>query len=296
MGEKLITVLTPTYNRASLLKKCYKSLQNQTCYDFDWMIIDDGSQDNTSTVVESFLNELNFNIIYFKKENGGKHTAVNFAVNKINTVLTLILDSDDELTSDAIQQIVDLYDENKNESNICGFTFLKQYSNKKLMGEKGPINGRYNVIDWRVNGIVPGEQCDVFFTEIMKRYPFSEYVGENYIGESTLLIRMATEYDMICKNVPIYIAEYKEGGLTKSGRKMRLKCPRGGMEYANLCMLPRCSLKRKMHSAILYNVYGILAGYSFKDLLKESNCLLCTFFMRIPGILLCYKWRKMYNI
>lgn len=123
--EKLLTILTPTYNRGKYLEDIFKVLQQQTNQNFEWLIVDDGSTDNTKEIVESFIESNKLRIRYFCKENGGKHTAVNYGLKYISTKLTVILDSDDTFTNDAVEVIEKTYNENKNEENICGFTFFK---------------------------------------------------------------------------------------------------------------------------------------------------------------------------
>ena len=99
-----ITVFTPTYNRAYILPKLYESLKKQTCMNFEWLIIDDGSTDDTSEVVKTFKTD-KFPILYYYKKNGGKHTAMNYSHPYINGDLLFIVDSDDVLTNDAIETI-----------------------------------------------------------------------------------------------------------------------------------------------------------------------------------------------
>lgn len=287
-----LTILTPSYNREKLLKRCYASLLAQINKNFEWLIVDDGSTDNTEEVVRQFIDENKMVIKYIYKKNGGKHTAVNLGVKNITSDLTLLLDSDDYLTEDAVEQIYRIAEKYSCEQDICGYTFLKKYPDGMIMGDKFPRNGRYNFIDWRVNGVVSGDQCDVFYTKCMHEYPFSEYPGEKFIGESTSWIRMAEKYDMICENTAIYIAEYLEGGLTKEGRAMRIKNPNGGMEYANLCMIKRCSIKRKFRSAILYTAYARINRVKYLDMLERSNNKLLTIVMNPLGLYMARKWNR----
>lgn len=120
-----ITVLTPAYNRGKLLEKLYESLCAQDCKDFEWLIVDDGSTDDTSERVEQMKQTADFPISYHKKENGGKHTALNYAYQFIKAPLTFIVDSDDSLTVDAISCVNEIYKKYKNESDLCGFSFLR---------------------------------------------------------------------------------------------------------------------------------------------------------------------------
>ena len=291
MKYPLLTILTPTFNRGHLLSKCYESLLKQSNNNFEWLIVDDGSTDDTEAIVTSLIDKKEINIRFLKKTNGGKHTAVNFGVREISSLLTLILDSDDYLAIDAVEVIEKTFNRFKGNSSICGFTFLKQYPDGRIMGDRFPQEGIYNFIDLRVNYKVSGDQCDVFFTNILKRFPFSEYAGEKFIGESTSWIRMANEYDMVGINHPIYIAEYLDGGLTKLGKRFRLNAPYGGMEYSNLCMQKRCCFKRRIHSSILYSVYALSAKISFVDYINCSKAKLLTVIMFPGGLYFYIKWK-----
>ena len=107
---KTLTIFTPTYNRADILNKAYKSLKRQTNKDFIWLVVDDGSIDNTEDVVKGWIDENIIEIKYIKKENGGKHTAYNVAVENTSTELIMIaLDSDDYLSDDAVEIILDTW-------------------------------------------------------------------------------------------------------------------------------------------------------------------------------------------
>lgn len=287
-----VTIVTPTYNRAPLLKVCFSSLLRQTCKAFVWLIVDDGSSDNTEETVSYFKENSDFVIQYVKKENGGKHTAINYSIRLIETELTLIVDSDDYLTDDAVESVVNTLKRFKDEENICGYTFLKQYPDGRIMGDIFPQEGRYNYIPYRVNGLVTGEQCDLFYTKILADYPFSEYPNEKFIGESTAWIKMAERYDMIAINKPIYIADYLEDGLTEKGKKFRLTCPFGGMEYTNLCMKKGCSLRRIIKSAVLFNVYSFAAGLSYLRIKENCERPNVVFALRPLAYMLYQYWRN----
>ncbi len=291
-----ITILTPTYNRAHTLKKCYSSLISQTNKDFEWLVIDDGSTDDTEKLITEFIKENIISIKYLHKLNGGKHTAVNKAVKQVGSLLTLILDSDDYLVDDAIDKIYKYCNTYSDSDNVGGFTFLKIYPNGDLMGKAFPKEGPYNFIDYRVNGIVSGDQCDVFYTECLKKYPFSEFEGEKFIGESTAWIKMAHKYNMIGINESIYVAEYLESGLTKKGRKLRMSCPQGGMEYSLLCMSTKCSRTRRFKSGVLYNCYGNVLGINILSLIMSNNYHLLTFVTYPLGLLLFYFWKIKYKL
>lgn len=139
-----LTILTPTYNRGGVLPQLYDSLKKQTCKDFEWVIVDDGSKDNTQEVVKAWLSDSDFSIQYFFKENGGKHTALNYAVKKIESELTFIVDSDDTLTTDAVETVLRYHKRYEDEKNICGYAFLRAYPD-------GSVNGKEFVPNERVD-------------------------------------------------------------------------------------------------------------------------------------------------
>lgn len=206
------------------------------------------------------------------------------------------MDSDDTFTNDAVEVIEKTYNENKNEENICGFTFLRQRKNGDLFGKAFPREGRYNFSEWRLSKISTGERCDVFYSEIMKQYPFSEYEGEKHIGESTMMIKMSYKYDMIGKNIVIGISDYLEGGLTDSNRMLRLHSLLGSIEYCNLCMMPGIYWRRRLKSALLYDTYGFLKNIGLRKLINDSNApLLTTIFYPISIIIGKY-WKNKYKL
>ena len=231
-----LSIITPTYNRGNLLGECYKSLKEQDDYDFEWIVIDDGSSDNTREIVESFIKDAEglFKVSYTYKENGGKHTALNMGIHKANGKLTLILDSDDILTPDAVSTIKKVWQENCNLDNLGVISFLRKYSNDNIIGDSFPKdNFLSNHIDYIVNKSIKGDKCEVVLTDVFKKFRFPEFKGEKFIGESIVWTKIAREYKTLYINKAIYITEYLEGGLTKSGRRQRLKSPLGGMALSN---------------------------------------------------------------
>ena len=135
--DKTLTIFTPAYNRAYTLHKCYESLKRQTNKNFKWMIIDDGSTDNTVDLVAKWKEKSDFEIIYIYKQNGGMHTAHNTAYQNIDTELNVCIDSDDYLTDDAIDKILSFWEENKDEK-YGGIIALDIFQNGEIIGTKLP--------------------------------------------------------------------------------------------------------------------------------------------------------------
>jgi len=295
-----LTILTPTYNRSNTLRRCYESLCNQTLTDFQWLIIDDGSTDGTCDLICELIEETNrFPINYYYKQNGGKHTAINYAQKYIEGELVLILDSDDILTTDAVREIKCYWDKYKNDKTISGLSLLKAENKENeliTVGLKYPHDEfRSNYIEYRINGDIPGDKCEVIRTDILKRYPFPVVEGEKFLGEGFLWIHVANEYDTIYINKVIYICEYLSGGLTKSGRKMRINNPLGGMIHAQAYFNSKVKLKFRIKNAWLYIAYGFFAQKAIVTILKESNMKTLVFFNIPFGWGLYWFWKMKYK-
>ena len=188
----LITVFTPTYNRAYCLNKCYESMQKQSCKAFDWLIVDDGSTDNTKELVEKWIKQkTEFNIRYIYKENGGMHTAYNTAYANIDTELSVNVDSDDYLTDTAIEDILSFWKKNKRE-NIGAIYALDQYEDGNVVGTPFP-NDLKEFKGWGYKNIVyysggkkkvfrnSGDKKLIGVTAVINKYPpIPVFEGEKY--------------------------------------------------------------------------------------------------------------------
>ncbi|RLZ12705.1 glycosyltransferase family A protein [Faecalibacter macacae] len=227
----MITVFTPTYNRAYILPVLFKSLQNQTDKNFEWIIVDDGSTDNTKHIIEEFLQIAFFKIHYFKKENQGKHIAINFAVNKAKGDLFFIVDSDDYLANNAIEYLNSKYSLIKNDNLIAGIgiAYRSIKNNKKLMLTKeipnGEILSTYNKLTYKLN--IKGEFATAFKTSIQKKYPYPYFEGENFFRESFVYRQIGKDYKTLYVDEPIYFADYLSDGLTIESWKILKKNPLG---------------------------------------------------------------------
>lgn len=268
-----LTVLTPAYNRAELLPKCYESLRAQTCFDFEWLIVDDGSTDNTEEIVNSWVSDksVGFETVYVKKPNGGKHTAINYSSKYIRGSVVLILDSDDYLTSDAVETVLNYWKDYSSDGKICGLSFLKGYDEQTSTAKFGSEIQRSNHVDFRVNKKINGYCCEIIRTDVLKEFPFPEFKGEKFLGENYLWVNAGLKYDTVYINKIIYICEYLEGGLSRQGRALRIKSPHGGMASSKVELNKRICLSRRIKSAALYSCYGFAAGMSVKDIVKTSG-------------------------
>ena len=224
----MLTVFTPAYNRARMLPRLYQSLCDQTCNGFEWLIVDDGSTDDTASVVQSFVDEKKINIRYYKKENGGKCSAINYALDLAQGELFFIMDSDDYLTDDALEKVAKWEEELPKDQKFAGVVgnrgYTETYTPNTLFEQEyhdGTFLERYsNNID--------GERGEIFYTDIHRQYKYPIFEGENFMTEAVVWNRMANDgYKMRFYNDIIWVYEYREDGLTKAGSSIFIKNPMG---------------------------------------------------------------------
>jgi len=223
----MITVMTPTFNRAYILPKLYDSLINQTSYDFEWIVIDDGSTDNTGALFADWLKRDNpFEITYIKKENGGKHRAVNNAVIIAKYDWFFIVDSDDYLATDAIVLVHEWIKTVDGDNTFAGVSGLRGcIGNNEIIGEY-PTDEQYEeFIDatnlQRREKHLDGDKAEVYKTDILRKYPFPEFEGENFIAECAVWDKIALDgYKIRWFNKVIYKCDYLKDGLSNIGDRL----------------------------------------------------------------------------
>lgn len=231
----MITVFTPTYNRAYRLEALYDSLKRQTLKDFEWIVINDGSTDNTDELFDKWLKEAaGFPIIYRVVPNGGKQRAINNAVQMASSDAFFIVDSDDYLLDDAIEKVDKWFRQVADNDEFAGISGLKAEKDGKPVGGYGSFEGEYvdctnlqrhlyNLLD---------DKAEVYKTSILKKFPFPEYEGEKFVPESLIWDSIARAgYKIRWFNEIIYICEYLADGLSASSYKKFLDNPKGFLAY-----------------------------------------------------------------
>lgn len=300
MGEESgtgLAILTPAYNRKEMLKRLYTSLKEQTCGDFVWLVVDDGSTDGTEEEVKGWMELGEIKIGFIRKENGGKHTALNVGICQIEEELTFIVDSDDYLTKDAVETVLaygEKYREKKKEKKLCGYCFLRHYSDGKVNTAYFPKDEYIgNYVETRINGNIGGDKAEVFYTSILREFPFQEYPGEKFMPEDAVWIAMSQKYDMVHINKGIYICDYLEGGLTRTGRAMKIYSPKGMMLRSRLFMNDkRVCLKIKIKMALLYCIYSRFAGIGIREAADELNRKALFYLSYVPAIVIYRRWKR----
>lgn len=222
------TVFTPTYNRAHLLPRAYKSLQEQTFRDFEWLIIDDGSTDNTAELVRQWQQEADFCIRYYWQENSGKHVAHNRAVNRAAGELFVCLDSDDWLVPNALERLLYHWHSIPHEqrSRFVGVAGLYAYPDGTIVGTRFPQDVMdANAVTIRTLYHVKGDKFGMNRTDVLRQFPFPEDLGR-FVTEALVWNRIALKYKIRFVNEVFAHAEYQVGGLsdpTDPIRALRLR-------------------------------------------------------------------------
>lgn len=225
----ILTIFTPTYNRCECLKKLYGSLKLQKCADFEWLIVDDGSNDNTDEVVKEIEENAEFSVRYIKKPNGGKHTAYNLAVDAANGEYFFCVDSDDFLSESSIQNIIDFISERKNVSGIIAY---KRTINGQLLSNKFPEGLNTSTL-FDLNNMYKcnGEFSIILKTYIAQSYKFPVFEGELFLGECVIYDIIGNTYKFHLLREAITICEYKSDGLTSNFDKLMKNNPAGYCLY-----------------------------------------------------------------
>lgn len=218
MYKYKFTIFTPTYNREYTLPKLYEDLKKQTYKDFEWLIVDDGSTDNTEELILNFQKENILNIRYIKKKNGGKHTAINVGVKEAHGEFFFIVDSDDGLMPNSMDLVIQEWNKIDNKEEFCGVVGLcSKMEDGKTLGTEIPkehLISHFAQLYYKFG--VKGDKTIVFLTDILKQYPFPEREGIKFLPESVVWYEISKYYKVICINEPMIIREYLEDGLTKN--------------------------------------------------------------------------------
>ncbi|MCG1011517.1 glycosyltransferase family 2 protein [Tepidanaerobacter sp. GT38] len=275
-----ITVFTPTYNRAYTLRRLYNSLLDQSYKNFEWIIVDDGSTDNTQEVIQKFIDEGFISIIYYKQKNGGKHRAINKGLDLAKGELFFIVDSDDYLTKNSLEVIVKGWSEIKNKDKFCGISGLKGFTPSKVVGNslKNYITD-CSILDYRYKFGIKGDKAEVFVTNILRDNKFPEIEGENFISEAIVWNRLGSKYLMRWINEIIYICDYLDDGLTSKSVSLRIKNIKGTL------LLYKSNLEYDIPFKYKLKNYTNYYRFLFHSKLPKMNYILTFTPLNVLGIL-----------
>lgn len=230
----MITIFTPTYNRAYILHRCYESLKRQTNKNFKWLIVDDGSKDETKELVIKWIKKNEVDITYIRQENMGKQGAHNTGVLNCHTELFICVDSDDYLADGAIEKMYNAWKQFKEDRKLAGLVMLKADVKGHLVGSNMPEDIRtcsiYNLYE---KCHFKGDAALLFRTEILRKFLFPIFAGEKFVGESIVYDLISETYEMGLVNEVVYLCEYLEGGYSLDIIELYKRNPKGYMGYLN---------------------------------------------------------------
>lgn len=260
-----ISVFTPSYNRAYILPQLYKSLCRQTSKEFCWIIVDDGSTDNTEKLVREWINENKITIFYYKQSNGGKQRAHNLAVSKCRTELFLGVDSDDFITDECIEKLLKKWNQVKEDSAVAGVIALRGDMKGNPLGTLYPQGLEYTTITelygkWKFKGDI----TMMFRTDVLKQYPYWVAEGEKFIGEGYVWSQIDRKYKLVILPELLMLGEYLPDGYTKNVRKLTKDNPQSYVVLKRQTIEFSSSLKEKYLQTILCLVGCILCGKKSK--------------------------------
>lgn len=260
----LITVFTPTFNRAYCLHRCYESLHRQTSKDFLWLIIDDGSEDDTRELVERWIKETQeFEIRYVYKENGGLHTTYNAAIERLDTELAICVDSDDYLVDDAIEYIASFWQEH-NDVDVAGIVALDAQENGEILGDPLPKQRCVNLIDLLV-GKYPlrnGDRKLVVRSDLYKSVaPQKTFPGEKNFNPHYMHLQISQSYDFLVLNKVLCVVEYQPEGMSNNMYRQYYNSPRSFAQTRRLYLsFENVGFGFRFRQCIHYVSSSILAG------------------------------------
>lgn len=282
------TVFTPTYNRAYILGQAYESLVNQTFQDFRWLVVDDGSRDNTEELVEKWKQEGLLNIVYIKQENMGRFGAYNTAIPYFEGELFAFLDSDDQLKENALEELKNAWEgrDKKYQPEPIGIIFYMENKEGKIHGNALPdvycdyltnIRGKYRV---------EGDKGMAYDRKIIEKFSYPLFPGEKFIGDDIIFNRMSKAGGMVILGKALYLRDYPEDSLTKNIASVHYHSPRGmAFYYKEKMQYYQGYFIRKLNCAMKYVSFSKIAGQKIytEDLGLVRTCLVL--FMYIPGMI-----------
>lgn len=253
-----ITVFTPTFNRADLLHKAYAALNRQTRKDFVWLIVDDGSTDNTREVVEKWIDQTDdFRIEYIYKENGGLQSGYVEALKHVKTELCGCVDSDGYLADNSIELILETWDKGKHDG-IAGVMAFDGYEDGTIIGEllPEPVPSEIDLIDLDIRN-KHGKKTDrIYFIRsdiYCSAVPAKRYSGEKTMNASYILLQIALKYHFLVINKPLCLAIYNDAGLTAQGWRRYFIRPNTYADWRQFVLsIPDTPLKYKCRNIIHY--------------------------------------------
>ena len=291
------SILTATYNRAKCLPKLYESLikNKSNNYEIEWLIMDDGSKDETENLIKDYIAKNEIEIKFFKQQNQGKMTAINNLAQYVTGEIWIECDSDDYFTDGAFDKIKDLYEKNKERKDIYAFAFLKIDQNGNNMGNTFKKE-ETTMFDLYFKEGGTGEKALAFITEVRKKYRYELEHNERFVTEARMYHKMDKDYKMICSNEYMMVCEYQEEGYTKNIDKEFVNNPFGYYMYFYEILIEMdmkgVSFGKRLYVIKHFILFGYLTGQKSKLSKVGVKNKILIIILWIPGQIKSYKYKN----
>lgn len=288
----MITIFTPTYNRAHTLGRLYDSLTRQTNQDFVWLIVDDGSTDETEAMVRFWQNEGKLGIVYYQEPNQGKSAAHNKGVELASTELFFCVDSDDYLVDDAVAAVLDAWE--GGDKDCIGILAYKAYMDGTLVTKikknhlaKATLRAFYD------NGMT-GDTALIYKTSVLKMHRFPQFADEKFVTEKYLYDQLDQDGLLLLLDKAIYVCEYLPDGYTFNSGSLFFNNPNGYFAYLEQRLHYDKTFKEKFLDSMRYVALGIARR---REGLVKNAVYPTVAALAYPAgwLLYCMRYRKLRN-
>lgn len=291
-----LAILTATHNHPHNLRELYKTLEKQEDSDFTWIIIDDGSGEDTGKTIRKMITENVIRIYYKRKENGGKSSAINEGLDLCEDFdFVIIVDDDEQLYPDAVITIKKYYADYKDTD--CGIiNFARATHDGMPILKMNQIEDFFcSIPELKRKGYYSDGYIGYFVSKLANRR-FPLFQGEKYIGPSVLMMLVNENCSILWTRTVLGSTEYLEGGITQQGRRLRVKNPKGMIYHASLYLKnKKTTFYLRLGYSIRAYAYMYYACLNKYDLKREGIEMSVFYPVSLLGRLLAYQWRKMYQ-
>lgn len=293
-----ITVFTPTFNRAYTLPKLYDSLVMQTNKNFEWIIVDDGSTDNTSELIKGWEQQHQITIKYFYQKNSGKMMAHNLGVLKSQEELFMCVDSDDYLfDKEVINNIIKKWEniDNQEKETLSGIVAQKYILNKNRQTSTLPNIHSDTLFNLYIKYKYKGDTALIFRTKVLKKHLFPRIEGEKFITEAYIYEQIDQKYKLLYYPINIFTCEYMPDGYTNNWITTVIKNPQGWKLYY-LQHMQYCNNTYELIKTVYrYNSICFMKGDNISQIISKSNNKILSLLLLPIGWIKSYKDKKLYN-
>ena len=278
----LVSIITTVYNRKKELIRLFRSLENQTDKEFEWIVVDDKSTDGTVETLKTLeKKKSSFKIrTVFKDKNEGKHIALNYAFDRVNGDVVIIIDSDDVALPNMVEKTKKAW---KKDDNLAEITFERERKNGKPLRKIPDLEKRMNISTYRRINRLTGDFAETFKAKILLYYRFPKFENEKFLSEQYIWADLNEKYDGIFLDSPLYIAEYQNDGLTLNSQLIQWNNPIGTLEVCKKMLPLEIKSTLDLKSLVKYIVYSFRNHVSIFEMIKNSNTRLSCVIMMIPS-------------